>query len=466
MAGLTALVVAAAVPVQARELWTTRSPSTPVRAQTLPDFMSLAAHLGPTVVNVSTRSKHRESDEGDSPQSPMGQFDPFLPRDVDSLGSGVIINRHGYILTNEHVIEDAAKITVTLSNGRLFTAKIVGRDAKTDIALIKIDDGGDLPAAPLGNSDQLRVGQWVMAIGNPFGFDHSVTAGIVSAKGRFIPGSYDDFIQTDASINPGNSGGPLIDLRGEVVGINSAIYTRTGSSMGIGFAIPINLVKRELGQLFATGKVTRGWLGVYIQKVTPPLAQSLGLVVPHGALVSDVLKNSPASTAGIERGDVIVDFDHQRIKDSQELPLLVGNTQLGRTVVVTVIRNRIVKELRVRVTASHEAELEKTMATEDQPRSHRAVIGLGIKVRNLTRKLAQELGMTTRKGVVITAVEDGSAADQAGLQRRDIILEVDRKPVADLSSYRRALKAARAGSLLLLIQRADSTLFVAVRQRG
>ena len=218
---------------------------------------------------------------------------------------------------------------VSLADGRNYKAKLIGHDSKTDVALLKIDARGELPAAPLGDSRDLRVGEWVMAIGNPFGFDHSVTAGIVSAKARFIPGSYDDYIQTDASINPGNSGGPLIDLQGAVIGVNSAIYTRTGSSMGIGFAIPIDLVKEEIQELRTSGKVSRGWLGVYIQKVTPALADSLGLEEPRGALVADVLKDSPAMAAGLQRGDVIVAYDNKPIKDSQELPLMVGRDSGG-----------------------------------------------------------------------------------------------------------------------------------------
>lgn len=465
---LAALIAVSMIAVQANahSLWVSLPAGAPLRAQTLPDFMSLAARLGPTVVNVSTRSKQPVEGQDAEPQGPMEQFGPLLPRDVDSIGSGVIINRHGYILTNEHVIEGAARITVTLSNGRAFRAKVVGRDAKTDVALLKIDDGGNLPAAPLGNSDRLRVGQWVMAIGNPFGFDHSVTAGIISAKGRFIPGSYDDYIQTDASINPGNSGGPLINLRGEVVGITSAIYTRTGSSMGIGFAIPINLVKEELDQLYTRGRVVRGWLGVYVQEVTPPLAQSLGLEVPHGALVSDVLKNGPASAAGIERGDVIVEYDRRPIKDSHELPLLVGATPLGRTAEVTVIRNSEIKRFRVRIAASHEPALQKAMATGGRAPGSGHSGALGIQVRNLTPKLAKKLGLSARKGVVVTAVAGGSVADLAGLHRRDIILEVNRRPVDDLPSYQQALEAAGAGSLLLLIRRADSTQFVAVKRPG
>jgi serine protease Do len=424
--------------------------------QTLPDFISLANRLSPTVVNVSAEA--RSIPDPDLPQDLSPPFDQFIPHRAESVGSGFILTSDGYILTNEHVIAGARQITVTLSNRRSFTARVVGRDPKTDIALLKIDAGMPLPVAPLGNSDSLRVGQWVMAIGNPFGFDHSVTAGIVSAKGRFIPGNYDDFIQTDASINPGNSGGPLIDLRGEVVGINSAIYTRTGASMGIGFAIPVNLVKPELGQLRDSGKVTRGWLGVYIQQVTPPLAQPLGLAVPEGALVSEVLPDSPAQIAGIQRGDVITAYAHQPVRDSQELPLLVARTPLSHSVALEVWRDGHERRITVTITASREAALIKTRASAPPPPHD--PIGLGLKVEELTPKLARELGVSSTQGVVVSGVRAGSVADDAGLQRHDLILEINRRPMNSLSSYQQALAAAGSNSLLLLIQRADSTLFV------
>src|SRR5208282_4693540 len=284
--GIVARAVDSAPPTR---FWTEPAdPAHVAKAQSMPDFVELAARLSPAVVNISTEEPDEPAEGGepspeDSPHGPLAppQAHPFeefggSPHSK-ALGSGFIITKDGYILTNEHVVENPGTVTVTTQDGHNYVAKIVGHDEKSDIALLKIDAKHDLAVAPLGNSDDLKVGEWVMAIGNPFGFDHSVTAGIVSAKGRFIPGSYNDYIQTDASINPGNSGGPLIDLQGAVIGVNSAIYTRTGSSMGIGFAVPINLVKEELQELRTSGKVRRGWLGVYIQKVTAPLAESLGL---------------------------------------------------------------------------------------------------------------------------------------------------------------------------------------------
>ncbi len=354
---------------------------------------------------------------------------------------------------------------VSLTNGRNYSAKVVGRDSKADVALIKIDAGSDLPAAPLGDSNQLRVGEWVMAIGNPFGFDHSVTAGIVSAKTRFIPGSYSDFIQTDASINPGNSGGPLIDLRGEVIGVNSAIYTRTGSSMGIGFAIPINLVKEELPELRLAGKISRGWLGVYIQKVTPELADSLGLDEPRGALVADVIKDSPAQSAGIKRGDVIEAYNNRPIKNSQELPLMVGETPVGHKVALKIIRDRTVREMTVTITPSHEEEIEKALSAEELPPSQSGA-QFGLKVEDLTSQVARQLGITDRSGVVITEVQPGSSADEAGLRAHDVILEVNRLAVKDVNGYEQLLAAHGSNSVLLLIQRGGSTLFVPLKGQG
>jgi serine protease Do len=468
---LAAVVLAVAPPsLRADQLWLDapaigRQP----KAQTLPDFVDLAAKLSPTVVNISTESQSEASGGSLNPENGPFEIPPEerfgLPHGVKSLGSGFIINKSGYILTNDHVVENADKIMVTLTNGRNFTAKLIGHDSKTDVALLKIDGAGSLSAAPLGDSNHLRVGEWVMAIGNPFGFDHSVTAGIVSAKARFIPGSFNDYIQTDASINPGNSGGPLIDLDGAVIGVNSAIYTRTGSSMGIGFAIPINLVKEEVPALRAHGKVVRGWLGVYIQKVTPALADSLKLDEPRGALIADVLKDSPAMAAGIKRGDVIVAYDNQTIKDSQELPLMVGETPLGRTVTVKLIRDHATRQLAVTITPSREEEIEKAMAEEEQAPAASGA-GLGLKVENTTSPLALQLGIREKVGVMVTEVQPGSSADDAGLRRGDIILEVDRRLVKDVDSYKQALTRAGSNSILLLIERSGSTLFVPLKKQG
>ncbi|HKV55731.1 MAG TPA: Do family serine endopeptidase [Candidatus Binataceae bacterium] len=437
------------------------------QAQTLPDFVALAARLSPAVVNISTVQKATaSSDENTSPEDDSDPFDRFgqpfehygLPQ-PHSLGSGFIINPTGYILTNDHVIEDARQILVSLKDGRQFTARLVGRDSKTDVALLKINPGKDLPVAPLGNSDDIKVGEWVMAIGNPFGFDHSVTAGIVSAEGRFIPGNYDDFIQTDASINPGNSGGPLIDLSGAVVAVNSAIYTRTGSNMGIGFAIPINLVKAELPQLSASGRVVRGWLGVYIEQVPADAALRDKIAEVRGAMISEVIDNGPAAAAGLRRGDIIVEFDHHPVGDSQELPLLVGAVPIGRTVKLKVLRSGAAREIPITVAPSGEAQLERASLRNEE--------AYGLKVEDLTPQLARELDLGDTRGLLVSSIAAGSAAEHAGLHARDVILEVNRKPISNLGSYERALKASAPGKIvLLLIKRDNRTLFIPLKREG
>ncbi len=447
------------------------------KAQSMPDFVDLAAKLSPAVVNIST-DEPDDPVEGGEPSPPedspkggpidphsQGPFEEFggPPQHSKALGSGFIITKDGYILTNEHVVENPGTVTVTLQDGHNYTAKIVGHDEKSDIALLKIDVNHDLAVAPLGNSEDLRVGEWVMAIGNPFGFDHSVTAGIVSAKGRFIPGNYEDFIQTDASINPGNSGGPLIDLRGNVIGVNCAIYTHTGASMGIGFAVPIDLVKEELPQLKSSGKVVRGWLGVYIQKVTPELAESLGLADSHGALVAKVIDDGPAKAAGVKRGDVIVAFDNQPIGDSRELPLLVGRTDLGHKGIIRVIRDKQTIDLPVTITQSREPEIVASEEKSEKP-DLGAVSPFGLHVKDLSPDLAKELGLDTAGGVVISSVQPGGAADEAGLRARDVILEVNRAAVKDVDAYQAALKNSAKGKIvLLLVRRGDNTIYVTVK---
>ncbi len=469
--GIVARAVDSAPPTR---FWTELAdPAHVAKAQSMPDFVELAARLSPAVVNISTEEPDEPAEGGepspeDSPHGPLAppQAHPFeefggSPHSK-ALGSGFIITKDGYILTNEHVVENPGTVTVTTQDGHNYVAKIVGHDEKSDIALLKIDAKHDLAVAPLGNSDDLKVGEWVMAIGNPFGFDHSVTAGIVSAKGRFIPGNYEDFIQTDASINPGNSGGPLIDLRGDVVGVNCAIYTRTGISMGIGFAVPIELVKEELPQLRSSGKVVRGWLGVYIQKVTPELAESLGLADSRGALVAKVLDGGPAKAAGVKRGDVIVAFDNQPVSDSRELPLLVGRTDLGHKGILKVIRDKQTIDLPVTITQSREPEI--VAAEKPEKPDLGAVSPFGLHVKDLSTDLAKELGLDTPGGVVISSVQPGSRADEAGLRARDVILEVNRAAIKNVDSYQNALKTSAKGKIvLLLVRRGDATIYVTVR---
>jgi serine protease Do len=457
--------------------WTeVADPAHAPKAQTMPDFVDLAAKLSPAVVNIST-------DEADEPTASVEQSPedsphggPLAPHSHNpfeefggpqqhskALGSGFIITKDGYILTNEHVVDSPGKVTVTLQDGHNYIAKVVGHDQKSDIALLKIDVKHDLAIAPLGNSEDLKVGEWVMAIGNPFGFDHSVTAGIISAKGRFIPGNYEDFIQTDASINPGNSGGPLIDLRGNVIGVNCAIYTHTGASMGIGFAVPIDLVKEELPQLKSSGKVVRGWLGVYIQKVTPELAESMGLADSRGALVAKVLDDGPAKAAGVKRGDVIVAFDNQAVADSRELPLLVGRTDLGHKGVLKVIRDKQTLDLPVTITQSHEPEILASEEKSQKP-DLGAISPFGLHVKDLSPDLAKQLGLDTSGGVVISSVQPGSRADESGLRARDVILEVNRAAVKNVDAYQTALKTSAKGKIvLMLVRRGDNTIYVTVK---
>jgi len=437
-----------------------------VAAAALPDFARLAKKLGPAVVNISTTQVRRTAEPAPAPfgdGDPFGQFwerffgGPFPrgPQRQSGLGSGFVIDRDGTILTNYHVVDGAQKIVVKLSDGRSFGAKVLGKDQKTDIAIIKIDTGQDLPAATLGDSDRLEVGEWVMAIGNPFGLDHTVTSGIVSAKGRHIgAGPYEDFIQTDASINPGNSGGPLINLRGEVVGINTAIFSQSGGNIGIGFAIPTNLVKELLPNLKDNGKVVRGYLGVTIQKITPEIAESLGMKQSSGALVADVAKAGPAERAGIKTGDVIVEFNGKEIKDSGELPLLAARTAPGKQAQLKILRNG--KELTLPLTVGEFNEREVVAAAENG--------GLGLAVQPVTASMAAELGLERAEGLVITSIKPGSPADEAGLQRGDVITEINRRPVRNLSDYNRAAEKTEIGkSLLFLVRRGEGSLFLALK---
>ena len=447
----------------------------PRPASQLPDFVSLSKKMRPVVVNISS-TQVSESRGQQGPQdfgSPFGEDDPFndfwrrffggpggqMPRGPQrqrSLGSGFIIDRDGSILTNNHVVENAQKIVVKLANEQEYEAKIIGRDPKTDIAIIKIDAKTDLNAASLGDSDRLEVGEWVVAIGNPFGLDSTVTSGIVSAKGRHIgQGPYDNFIQTDASINPGNSGGPLINLRGEVVGINTAIFSRTGGNMGIGFAIPVNLVKELLPQLRGKGKVTRGYLGVLIQKVTPEIAESLGMDSGRGALVANVSKDGPAEKAGVRVGDVIVEFDGKEIKDSGDLPIIVARTPVDTKSSLKVLRDKKEVTLSVRV-----GELKDEEVVASAPEKGE----LGLTVQRLTPQVAESLGLEKTEGVVVSAVEPGSAADEAGIRRGDVIVEVDRKPIRSLDEYKKSIAAIRKGrGVLFLVRRGESTLFLALK---
>jgi serine protease Do len=457
-------------------LWTEGTAKSRGGAETTGDpriWVRLAKALRPAVVNISTTQQVHQGPRPPGPfRGPRGEDDPFQefmrrffgegpsrPRQAQSLGSGFIIHADGFIVTNNHVVENATDVRVKLEDGKEHKATVVGRDPKTDLALIKID-AKSLPVAPFGNSDKLEVGEPVMAIGNPFGLDATVTTGIISAKGRVIgEGPYDDFIQTDASINRGNSGGPLINAQGEVVGINTAIFSPTGGSIGIGFAIPINQAKTILPQLQAKGTVTRAWLGVSIQQVTPDLAKTLGLSEPRGALVADVVADSPAEKAGMKQYDVITEFDGKAVKSSHDLPRIVAETPVGKNVTVKALREG--KEITVRATL---AVLDEERLASRGSRGAPARAKLGMALQDITPEMAQTLGLKDPRGVVVTQIEAGSPADAAGLQVGDVILEVNRTKVRNLRETQQALeKTGPDRGTLLLVKRGDSQIFIAIK---
>jgi serine protease Do len=434
------------------------------------NFSELAEKVRPGVVNIQVAKKIKNINFGFRHFSgaPFGEKNPFgdffgpfseenPPRGFEQrgVGSGFVMSREGYVLTNNHVVEDADQIKVKLTNGKEYDGKIIGRDPKTDLALIKIKASSDLQPLNLGNSDDLKVGSWVVAVGSPFGLEQTVTAGIVSAKGRVIgSGPYDNFIQTDASINPGNSGGPLINMKGEVVGINTAIIA---SGQGIGFAIPINMAKEVAPQLQEKGHVTRGWLGVSIQEVTPALAKSFDLKEKKGALVAQVVSGSPAEKAGIEQGDVIVEFDGKEVTDSKDLPRIVASTPIGKAVTIKLLRNGKALDRQVKV-----GEMEEKVEVAKAP-SHKS---LGITVQNLTPEIAKGLGLKKDTGVVVTRVEPGSPAADAGIQTGDLVQEVNRKPVKNVEDFvQKVEKAKGQDNILLLIQRGQNNMFAAVTPR-
>jgi len=377
------------------------------------------------------------------------------------LGSGVIVSADGYILTNNHVVGNAEEIHVTLQDKREFTAKVIGKDAKTDLGLIKIDAKEPLPVAPLGDSNTADVGDWVIAIGNPFNVGMTVTAGIVSAKGRILGGDYDDFIQTDASINPGNSGGPLINTRGEVIGINTAIYSRTGANNGIGFAIPIDMARNVMDQLKAHGRVIRGWLGVEIQEVTPDLAQSFGLPKPEGALVASADKDGPAGKGGIERGDIVLSFNGHPVDDEHELPALVAQTPINQKVPVEVVRNG--QHMTLEVTIGERKEPQVASAKTEEPGGN-----WGMQVGDITPEIAQQFHLEGTKGVVIQKVAPDSPSADAGLQPGDVVMEINHDKVAAVSDFVAKAKEAQSKKTpaLLLVQRGGATLYTVIKPAG
>jgi serine protease Do len=441
-------------------VWTERLPGTsPVATAPAPAWVDIAKAVKPAVVNVSTRgTRERSGAEELLPELPgRREFPGRPPRTLRGLGSGFVINADGYVLTNHHVVAGASEIRVKFADGREVPGKLVGGDAKTDLALLKVEATG-LPVIPLGDSAGLEVGEPVMAVGNPFGLEQTVTTGIVSATGRSIgAGPYDDFIQTDASINPGNSGGPLVNARGEAVGVNTAIASRNGGSVGIGFAIPTNLVKPIVAQLAQTGRVTRAWLGVSIQSLTPELATSFGLPDTMGALVSSVVDGSPAARVGLKQGDVITRYDGRPVGRSNDLPRAVAETPVGREVPVEVMRDGARLTLKVKVAELEEPD-RRAAATEAV-----ATAKLGIAARPVTPEIARALNLPAGRGVLVERVEEGSRAQTAGIAAGDVIVEVNRTPVSSVGALQSALEKHPGGKpVLLLVNREGQSLYLTV----
>ena len=441
-------------------------------------FVPVVKAVTPAVVNISTTRVVKTQGNGATPfDDPFfRQFfgDEFyrrfqIPRErrENSLGSGVIVSPDGYIVTNNHVIAKADEIKVLLNDKREFVGKVVGTDPKTDVAVVKIN-AKDLPNVPWGDSDKLEVGEYVLAIGNPFALNSTVTMGIVSAVGRANVGiaDYEDFIQTDAAINPGNSGGALVNARGELVGINTAIFSRSGGYMGIGFAVPANMVHRVMESLIKTGKVTRGWLGVSIQEVTADLAKQFGLSDAKGALVSEVLADSPAASAGLKSGDVIVSFDGKPVENPTVLRNVVAETKVGKTVKIDVLRDKRRRSFSVKI-VEQPKEVAEAGGDEEAPGAETSgeTALSGLEARNLTPDISQQLGLPpTLAGVVITGVSPDSAAADAGVQPGDVILEVNRQAVRSVTDLKRINnKLSKNESVLLLINRRGGKLFLAIK---
>jgi len=441
-------------------------------AAQLPDFTELVEKQGPAVVNISTTQSVRNPL---LPQIPnLQEDDPFYeffrrfipqpgPRERESpsqsLGSGFIVSQDGYILTNAHVVEAAEEITVKLNDKREFKAKVIGSDRRTDVALIKVDATG-LPAVRFGDPNKLRVGEWVLAIGSPFGFENTVTAGIVSAKGRSLPQeTYVPFIQTDVAVNPGNSGGPLFNLRGEVVGVNSQIYSRTGGFMGLSFAIPIDVANDIANQLRTTGKVTRGRIGVVIQALTKELAEGFGLTRPQGALVNSVEKGGPADKAGVEAGDVILRFDGKAVASSEDLPRIVGATRPGSKVSMQVWRNKNPRDLQVMV-----AEMPDERAARQARRGGKAPAAVpsqfGMTLSDLTDAQKSELKVSS--GVLVEGVQ--GAGQRAGVRRGDVILAINNQDVKSVEQFNQLMGQFEKGRIVsLLVRRGTNSHYVPFR---
>jgi serine protease Do len=448
------------------------APAAQVQAPILPvqmplttgTFAKVAEAIKPAVININTVSKGGAGLGGRTPfeeffgEEFFRRFFGEAPERIPqrSLGSGVIVDPTGVALTNAHVVEKATEIEVITTDGSKHKAKVVGMDRKTDLAVLKLDEGkGRFNAARLGDSDRIQVGDWVIAVGSPFGLQATVTAGIISAKARQLgQGPFDDFLQTDAAINPGNSGGPLVNMQGEIIGINTAIVA--GGS-GIGFAIPSNMARRIYTELLAKGKVTRGWLGVSIQPLTPELAKSFGAKDTKGVLISDVVGESPAAKAGLKAGDILLEFEGKKMEAPADLQRAVGFTAPGHSAKVKVWRDQGERTLEIKV---GEAPEEREAQQRGGPPGGRATLGMD--VRPITPEIARQLNLRSTDGVVVARVEDDSSAAQAGIQRGDVIREINRQKVKTLADFERLTKDAKEGDrLTVLLQRGQMSLYVA-----
>lgn len=452
---------------------------TNLQARELPDFTELVEKNAAAVVNISTSMKKPE-ESGMPPGFNMPEIpenSPFhdffkkyfdempkgfggSPQERSSLGSGFIISKDGYVITNNHVVSEADEIVVRLNDRREFIAELIGTDKRSDIAVLKID-ADDLPTLKLGNSSKATVGEWVLAIGSPFGFDHSVTAGIISAIGRSLPNeNYVPFIQTDVAINPGNSGGPLFNLDGEVIGVNSQIYSRTGGFMGLSFAVPVNVVKNVYKQLKENGHVARGWLGVLIQDVTRELAESFDMNHPHGALIAKVLSDGPAEKAGLEVGDIVVKFDGIKVSFSSDLPPLVGSTPVNKTVPVEIIRRSKHKTIRVKI--SELPTEDEVIAKNNKTKMGKDVNLLNIKTKNLSEAEKEELEINDH-GILVEQVNQGPA-QKAGIRQGDVILLMNNTKIENVSQFNKLIESLPKGrSIPVLIQRQGGPIFLALK---
>lgn len=451
---------------------TVKEPVKDIRTHEYPSFADLVEKLKPSVVNISTTSVVKPRGFRDRQRrSPYGEGDPFeeffkkffegQPQQEfkrQGLGSGFIISEDGYVVTNYHVVDKAVDISVILENGDKYEAKVIGKDPKTDLAVVKFEPQQKLQTVSFGDSDNLRIGDWVLAVGNPFGLGYTVTAGIVSAKGRSLGlGAYDDFIQTDASLNPGNSGGPLFNLNGEVVGVNTAIVAQ---GQGIGFAIPIKMAEFVINQLKSGGKVVRGWLGVYVQELTPEIASGLNLNEKDGVLVSDVTPGSPADKAGIKRGDVVLEFDGKKVDEVSDLTNMAAVAEPGSDVKIKLLHDGKPMDLTIKLTEfPEEAAPEEAETTAEEY--------LGLSVQEVNPQIARNFNLNTETGVVITDVANGSPAADAGLRPGDVIIEMDKKSISNLEQYSSAISGAKPGStVLILVKRGDNTIYSALRVAG